>query len=95
MSHVVLINIEAMQGRSVEALQVIKRSEESCLSVDGCVSFEALQSQDDEHKFTIIERWSSAENHKTFLDQVKLSDEFVKGMEVFASGPNIEYFNTL
>ena len=93
MSVVVVVNIESKQGRSEEALKIIKKSQELCLSMEGCTSFEVLQSQGNDHRFSFIERWVSTDIHKAFLEQLMSNEEFVKSMEVFTSGPNIEYFN--
>ena len=69
---VVVVNIEAKKGRSTEALEIMEKSQEFCLSVDSCSGFEILQCQDDDHKFSFIERWSSTEAHKAFLEQRRL-----------------------
>ncbi len=43
MSVVVIVNIKSKPGRSHEALEIIKKSQEVCLSMDGCTGFEVLQ----------------------------------------------------
>lgn len=93
MSVVVVVNIESKQGRSTEALKIIKGSQELCLSMDDCTEFEVLQYQENDHKFSFIERWSSIEVHKAFIEQLMSNEEFIKNMEVFASAPNIKYFD--
>ena len=93
MSVVVVVNIESKKGRSNEALEIIKKSQESCLSMDGCTGFEVLQHQDNDHKFSFIERWNSTEIHKAFLEQLMKNEEFITSMETFTSGPHIEYFD--
>jgi len=93
MSVVVIVNIESKPERSLEALEIIKKSQEICLSMDGCTGFEVLQHQDDKHKFSFIERWDSTEIHQAFIDQLMGNEEFIERMEVFTSGPQIEYFD--
>jgi quinol monooxygenase YgiN len=93
MSVVVVVSIGVKKGRSTEALEIIKKSQEFCLSMDGCSGFEVLQCQDDGHKFSFIERWSSTEVHKIFLEQLMSNEDFIKSMDVFTSGPHIEYFD--
>lgn len=93
MSVVVVVSIESKKGRSTEALEIIKDSQESCLSMDGCTGFEILQNQDDVHKFSFVERWDSTEIHKKFIEQIMSNEDFIKSMEAFTSGPHIEYFD--
>lgn len=95
MSVVVLVQIESKEGRSVEALDIIRKSQALCLSTAGCSGFEILQSQDNQHRFSFIERWDSIGIHKAFLQQLMSNEEFIKSMDVFISGPHIEYFNIL
>jgi len=52
-----------------------------------------FQSQSDKHKFSFVERWSSIEKHKAFLEKLMNNKEFEAKMAVFTSGPDIEYFN--
>ena len=93
MSVVVVVNIESKAGRSSEALEIIKGSQELCISTDGCTNFEILQNQNDENKFSFIERWDSTEIHKAFIAQLMSNENFIKSMEVFTAGPHIEYFD--
>ncbi len=93
MSVVVVVNIESKSGRSLEALEIIKKSQELCLSMDGCTGFEVLQHQDDKHKFSFIERWDTTETHKAFIEQLMGNEEFIESMKAFTSGPQIEYFD--
>ncbi|MET1256814.1 putative quinol monooxygenase [Aliikangiella maris] len=93
MGAVVIVNIEAKLGKSTEALEVIKKSQQLCLSTDGCADFKILQSQEDKHKFSFVERWVSAETHKAFVEQLMSDEAFVASMDVFTSGPEIAYFD--
>jgi len=92
---VAIVNIEAKKGKSREALDMIKSSQELCLSLDFCGGFEILQNQKDEHLFQFIERWASVKQHKEFLSALMNDANFVESLEVFTSGPNIEYFNLI
>jgi len=95
MSVVVVVNIESKPGRSDEALEIIRASQTLCLSTNGCTGFEILQNRDEVHKFSFIERWDSIEIHKTFLEQLMNNQDFIKSMEIFTSGPVIEYYQPL
>ena len=92
MSIIAIVNITARSGKSEEALKVIKKSQDYCLSLEICTGFEVFKSQTDIHKFSFVERWNSMENHKDFLSELMNNDEFVASLDVFTSGPKIEYF---
>ena len=94
MSVVVIVHFEAVQGQAAQALQVLKGSQEHCLTVEGCEGFEVLQSQRDEHRFTFIERWASVEQHKALLSEIMGSDTFEENMKAFQSGPDIAYYSS-
>ena len=93
MNVVAVINIEAVQGKSSEALEVIKKNQQHCLTLDICSGFEILQNQENKHKFIFIERWSSAKEHKAFLSELMSNELFIQDMAVFISSPDIQYFD--
>lgn len=92
MSIIAIVNITARSGKSEEALKVIKKNQELCLSLEICTGFEVFKSQTDIHHFSFIERWDSMKIHKAHLSELMSNDEFVASLDVFTSGPKIEYF---
>jgi len=88
-----IVNIEAKDGRSAEALEVIRRSQENCLSLDNCGGFDVYQNQKDIHRFHFVERWASVEEHKEFLSGLMSDPSFIASLEAFTSPPDIEYFD--
>jgi len=88
-----IVNIEAKKGKSAEALEVIKRSQEHCLSLDSCSGFDLYQNQKDSHHFHFVEQWASVEKHKEFLSTLMSDPNFIASLDAFTSAPNIEYFS--
>jgi len=88
-----IVNIEAKDGMSAEALEVIRRSQEHCLSLDSCNGFDVYQNQKDIHRFHFVERWTSVEEHTEFLSGLMSDPSFIASLEAFTSTPDIEYFN--
>jgi quinol monooxygenase YgiN len=95
MSVFAIVNIEAVQGKVKLALEVIKKSQSLCLALDECSGFEVLQSQEDEHRFIFIEQWVSVQWHKDFLEKLMSDEAFIESLQVFTSGPSIEYFDNV
>ena len=93
-SVVVVVQIRAGEGKGDEALQVITKSQAYCQSVEGCQGFEVLRSKQDALHFILIERWASVEEHEALLASLMSNEEFVRSIEVFARGPEIQYFET-
>jgi len=93
MSIVAIVKITALQGQWSRALEVIEDSRALCLGLEECSEFLVFQSQSDKHKFSFVERWSSIEKHKVFLEKLMNNKEFEAKMVVFTSAPDIEYFD--
>lgn len=93
MSVVAIVKMTARQNQFDKALEVIEGSRALCLELEQCSGFWVFQSQSDKHIFSFVERWVSIREHKAFLEKLMSSDEFKKNMEVFISGPMIEYFD--
>jgi len=89
-----MVNIEAKDGRSTEALEVIRRSQEQCLSLDNCSGFDIYQNQKNIHRFHFVERWTSVDEHKEFLSGLMSDPNFIASLDAFTSAPNIDYFNS-
>jgi len=87
-----IVNITAHNGKAAEALTLIKKSQQLCLSMDECTGFEIFQNKTDIHKFLFVERWQSIEIHQAFLSELMKNDDFVIAMAVFTSQPKIEYY---
>lgn len=92
MAITVVVNLQAHDGKGNEAFEAIRKTQQYCLSLAGCTGFEVLQSQADQHRFIMIERWKSLEEHKQVLQSLMSSPDTAEVMKLFSAGPNIEYF---
>mgnify|MGYP000072135261 CR=1 FL=1 len=92
MDVVAIVKISAKEGKSLDALKVIKKSQEHCLSLDFCGGFDIFQCQKNVHLFQFVERWTSVEKHKAFLASLMNDPSFIESLDVFTSGPSIEYY---
>ncbi|MEB8430748.1 putative quinol monooxygenase [Cocleimonas sp. KMM 6892] len=57
----VVVLIEVLPGKREEQIKAFKKVEPLVLAEDGCLQYEMKADQDNENRFIMIERWSSAE----------------------------------
>jgi len=95
MSIVAIAKIKAGEGKALEALTLIQTSQKKALASGLCEKFDILQSSTDPGFFSLLEVWSSRENHTKFLGGLMSDSEFTAAMVCIESGPNIEYFNLM
>jgi quinol monooxygenase YgiN len=56
----VVVLIEVLPGKREEQIKAFKKVEPLVLAEDGCLQYEMKADQDNENRFIMIERWSSA-----------------------------------
>ena len=63
-----IYSIRAREGRADELLEILLQGRDFSLTVEGCEGFEVLQARDDPHKFVMIERWATVEDHQSHFE---------------------------
>ena len=92
MSVVAVVHIDTADGMSVEALKTVRTFQKNCLETKECDSFEILQSENNENRLILIEKWHSQEDHNASLAKLMQSKKYDEGAKLFIYGPDVEYF---
>lgn len=61
-------------------------------AAEGCLSAEVLRNQEEHHKFVVIERWQTQDDHRAALEGFP-KETMEASMALFAEPPSGAYYN--
>lgn len=85
-------NFTAADTKTDQAHEFLKSLLPHITASEGCLSAEVLRNQEEHHKFVVIERWQTQDDHRAALAGFP-KETMEASMALFAEPPQGAYYN--